>query len=73
MVESEKEARALIKKLQLATPQNELQIFILNEHTEANTYYQLLKALENEQDAGIISDAGLPCVADPGFQALLLF
>jgi 16S rRNA (cytidine1402-2'-O)-methyltransferase len=72
VVESEKEARALIKKLQLNTPQNELQIFILNEHTEANTYHQLLKALENDQDAGIISDAGLPCVADPGFQLVAL-
>jgi 16S rRNA (cytidine1402-2'-O)-methyltransferase len=72
VVESEKEARALIKKLQLACPQNELQIFILNEHTEAKTYFELLKALENEQDAGIISDAGLPCVADPGFQLVAL-
>lgn len=72
VVESEKEARALIKKLQLATPQNELQIFILNEHTEAKTYHHLLKALENNQDAGIISDAGLPCVADPGFQLVAL-
>jgi len=72
VVESEKEARALIKKLQLATPQNDLQIFILNEHTETKTYSELLKALENEQDAGIISDAGLPCVADPGFQLVAL-
>lgn len=72
VVESEKEARALIKKLQLATPQNELQIFILNEHTETKSYHQLLKALENEQDAGIISDAGLPCVADPGYQLVAL-
>ena len=72
VVESEKEARALIKKLQLATPQNDLQIFILNEHTESKSYFELLKALENEQDAGIISDAGLPCVADPGFQLVAL-
>lgn len=72
VVESEKEARALIKKLQLATPQDELQIFILNEHTEAKTYQHLLKSLENNQDAGIISDAGLPCVADPGFQLVAL-
>ncbi len=72
VVESEKEARALVKKLQLATPQNELQLFVLNEHTEAKTYHHLLKALENGQDAGIISDAGLPCVADPGFQLVAL-
>ena len=72
VVETEKDARALIKKLELANPQNELQIFILNEHTESHSYHHLLSALENNQDAGIISDAGLPCIADPGFQLVTL-
>ncbi|MCE2741741.1 MAG: SAM-dependent methyltransferase [Sphingobacteriales bacterium] len=65
VVENEKQARALIKRLQLAHPQNELHIFLLNEHTNAIEIPKLLQALENN-DAGIISDAGLPCVADPG-------
>lgn len=65
VVENEKQARALIKRLQLQHPQNELQIFLLNEHTTAIEIPKLLQALENS-DTGIISDAGLPCVADPG-------
>lgn len=65
VVENEKQARALIKKLNLQHPQNELQLFLLNEHTQAMEVPILLKALENN-DVGIMSDAGLPCIADPG-------
>ena len=66
IVETEKDARALIKKLNISTPQNELNIFLWNEHSNKNEVHHLLKALENESDAGVMSDAGLPCVADPG-------
>ncbi len=65
VVENEKQARALIKRLQLENAQAELQIWLLNEHTNPNEVPALIKALEG-QDAGIISDAGLPCIADPG-------
>jgi 16S rRNA (cytidine1402-2'-O)-methyltransferase len=66
IVETEKDGRALIKKLNIATPQNELQIFLWNEHSNKNETQFLLKMLENKNDAGIITDAGLPCIADPG-------
>jgi 16S rRNA (cytidine1402-2'-O)-methyltransferase len=65
VVENEKEARALIKKLRIKHSQQEIQIWLLNEHTNPQEIPGLLKALEGN-DAGIISDAGLPCVADPG-------
>ncbi len=65
VVENEKQARALIKRLRLQHTQQELKIWLLNEHTTATEIPALLEALENE-DAGIISDAGLPCIADPG-------
>lgn len=65
VVENEKEARALIKRLNLEHPQSELEILILNEHTRPQEVPALLQILKGH-DAGIISDAGLPCVADPG-------
>lgn len=71
VVENEKQARALIKRLHLKHTQQELQIWLLNEHTPKIEIAGLLKALENE-DAGIISDAGLPCVADPGSDLVAL-
>ncbi|AMS27912.1 hypothetical protein AEM51_13725 [Bacteroidetes bacterium UKL13-3] len=72
IVETEKDARALIKRLHIATPQNELQLFLWNEHSNKNEVTHLLKALDNGMDAGIITDAGLPCVADPGSDVVAL-
>jgi 16S rRNA (cytidine1402-2'-O)-methyltransferase len=72
IVETEKDARALIKQLNLASPQSDLRIFLWNEHSNKNDTHKLLQALENGQDAGIITDAGLPCIADPGSDVVAL-
>lgn len=72
IVETEKEARSLIKKLKILTPQNELTILLWNEHSDKNTVQDLFKIFENGNDVGIISDAGLPCVADPGNEVVAL-
>lgn len=68
VVESEKEGRRLIKRLRIETPQSELRLFLLNEHSRHEEYVGLLDALKNGGDAALMSDAGIPCVADPGFQ-----
>jgi 16S rRNA (cytidine1402-2'-O)-methyltransferase len=65
IVEHEKSARALIKKLQLATSQNELYLAQWNEHSHKEDLPQIISWLSHH-DVGIISEAGLPCVADPG-------
>jgi 16S rRNA (cytidine1402-2'-O)-methyltransferase len=72
IVETEKDARALIKRLKIAAPQNELQLRLWNEHSNRNEASQLLSLLENNTDAAIITDAGLPCVADPGSDIVAL-
>jgi len=72
IVETEKDARALIKKLKISTPQNELIISLWNEHSDKSTVQELFKNFENGNDVGIISDAGLPCVADPGNDVVAL-
>lgn len=66
VVETEKPARVLIRKLKLATPQQELTLFLWNEHSKAEELPEILKAFGEGTDIGIITDAGLPCVADPG-------
>lgn len=65
IVENEKSARALIKKLQIATPQAELFFKLWNEHSKKEELPQIVNWLK-QTDVGIISEAGLPCVADPG-------
>ncbi len=65
IVENEKSARALIKKLVLATPQSELEILLWNEHSKKEELKEVTRLLQSG-DVGIISEAGIPCVADPG-------
>lgn len=65
IVEDEKSARALIKKLQIATHQNDLQLMKWNEHSTPDEKTEITDFMKLG-DTGIISEAGLPCVADPG-------
>ena len=68
--ESEKEARRYLKRF---LPHfREIPIKLLNEHTQKNALKELLAPVLNKQTWGIISDAGLPCLADPGHQLVAL-
>jgi 16S rRNA (cytidine1402-2'-O)-methyltransferase len=66
VVENEKVARGLIKKLKLASTQQELTILLWNEHSKAEDMRDITDMLKLGVDVGIITDAGLPCIADPG-------
>ena len=50
----------------------ELEFHELNEHTDAATIEGYLKLFENGNDVALISEAGLPAVADPGAQLVAL-
>ncbi len=63
IAESEKGAHAYRKRFSL--PQ--MPIHLLNEHT---THLDELLRIEQEE-VGLISDAGMPCLADPGAQLVL--
>lgn len=65
-VENEKSARHFLKKAGIKKPLQEIQLFPLNEHTEETETINYLQLLLKGTDAGIISDAGCPAVADPG-------
>lgn len=71
IVETPKPARALIKHLNIAFTQDQIQLWELNEHTNTQQISKLLDALKGH-DAGLITDAGIPCVADPGWQLVRL-
>ena len=70
-VEEPKSARALLKKLNPDFPLSEFRYIDLNEHT-------LIREVEHQwaevgdQDIAIISEAGYPCVADPGAELVRL-
>jgi 16S rRNA (cytidine1402-2'-O)-methyltransferase len=66
IVEDIKSARRLLRQVGVSRPIEELAFLSLNEHTKAGDIEELIAPLMNGQDIGLISEAGVPCVADPG-------
>jgi len=68
VVENEKSARKFIKQVCPDKVQSDLDIYILNKATEPEEMFDLIKLLDKGISFGIISEAGLPAIADPGAQ-----
>jgi 16S rRNA (cytidine1402-2'-O)-methyltransferase len=70
VAENAKTARAFLKLVALdhplAKPLQEIEIAELNVNTPAEALAALLKPLLAGRDAGLVSEAGVPAVADPG-------
>ncbi|MNS60007.1 Ribosomal RNA small subunit methyltransferase I [compost metagenome] len=70
VAENAKTARAFLKKLgestPLARPIQQIEIRELNVNTRADALAALLAPLEAGRDGGLLSEAGVPAVADPG-------
>ena len=64
-VEEPKSARSLLKKINPNFPLSECTYIDLNEHTSLQEIEKFFKE-SMEQDMAVISEAGYPCVADPG-------
>ena len=66
VVENEKSARQFLKKIGFKKPLNDVQLYLLNEHTASSGISSLLKPLLAGKNLGLLSEAGCPAVADPG-------
>ncbi len=68
IVEDERTARRNLKRMGFtATSLDEVELLLLNEHTPATAIGGYLDAIVKEnRNIGLMSEAGLPCVADPG-------
>ncbi len=65
-VENEKTARRVIKFFAPEKKQPDLKLFLLNKHSAAQDLQEARELMKNGQDFGLLSEAGLPCIADPG-------
>ncbi len=65
IVEEERTARRFLKKLVPEIIIDQLSFKLLNEHTNEVEISSYLMPIETES-IGLISEAGVPCVADPG-------
>lgn len=66
VVEELRTARRFLSKAGLKGHMDELEFHVLNEHTPESELALLGRLFDDGQDAGLMSEAGLPAVADPG-------
>jgi 16S rRNA (cytidine1402-2'-O)-methyltransferase len=72
VVEEIRTARRYLSRAGLKGRIEGLEFHELNEHTDQATVEGYLKLFENGNDVALISEAGLPAVADPGAQLVAL-
>ena len=72
IVERGKTARRFLKAIQFPRPLQSLEFQELNEHTPEVALEGLLAPVLAGRDAGLMSEAGCPAVADPGSPLVLL-
>jgi 16S rRNA (cytidine1402-2'-O)-methyltransferase len=66
IVEDLRSARRFLRLIDKAFPIDETHFYILNEHTAESELELFLQPVMNGSDAGLMSEAGLPGIADPG-------
>ncbi len=66
IVEDVRSARRYLSKLRMPVAIDELTFYELNEHTPEEALGQLLQPLLSGNNVGLMSEAGLPAIADPG-------
>ena len=66
IVEELRTARRFLKHVGYQQSIDETTFYILNEHTEPAEIGHYLDPIDKGEDVGLLSEAGLPCVADPG-------
>jgi len=68
ITETPKTTRAFLKDLPLENKIQDMVMYELSEHTQKEDLNELLEPLLKGNDVGLISDAGIPTVADPGYR-----
>lgn len=72
VVEEVRTARRYLSRAGLKGHIGELQFFELNEHTDQAVIESYIRLFDNGNDVALISEAGLPAVADPGAQLVAI-
>lgn len=72
VVEDAKSARQFLAACKHPMPMREIAMAELNEHTPDNAIAPLLAPAREGRDVGLLSEAGMPAVADPGARLVAL-
>ena len=71
IAESETEGRRYLKRFDTKKSAMEMPVALFNEHTPESDLDFLLEPVVAGERWGLVSDAGLPCIADPGSKLVL--
>ncbi|MFA8451723.1 MAG: SAM-dependent methyltransferase [Bacteroidales bacterium] len=66
IVEQLRTARRFLSKIKTPIPIDDMTFFPLNKHTELKEVYSYLAPALEGKNIGLLSEAGTPCIADPG-------
>ena len=66
IVEDLKTARRSLRKIGFTGEFDKMTFHVLNEHTDVKSIDAFLSSAENGKNIGLLSEAGMPCIADPG-------
>ena len=73
VVEEIRTARRFLRKINHNFPVDDCQFYVLNEHTSQNMDLNpVLQPVMDGENMGLLSEAGLPCIADPGNELVAL-
>ncbi|MEX2371517.1 MAG: SAM-dependent methyltransferase [Bacteroidales bacterium] len=72
VVENARNARRYLKMIDHSVIINEVTFYELNKHTDPGEVHTFLQPVLDGHDLGIISEAGLPGIADPGSELVNL-
>ncbi len=72
IVENERNARRFLLKCGYDRGIDNTQFFILNKHTSGGEVAKMLDPCISGEDMGVISEAGMPGIADPGAEIVAL-
>jgi 16S rRNA (cytidine1402-2'-O)-methyltransferase len=72
IVEELRTARRFLRKCGMTGDFSDIHFFLFNEHTDKNDIDEFIRPLLAGNDMGILSEAGLPCIADPGSEIVKL-
>ena len=66
IVEEIRTARRFLKSAGYSHAIDDTEFLVLNEHTDPRTIGDYLNSVTKGENVGLLSEAGLPCIADPG-------
>ncbi|OQX80443.1 MAG: SAM-dependent methyltransferase [Bacteroidetes bacterium 4484_249] len=66
IVEEIRTARRFLRKIGFTKSFDKVEFHILNKHTELSLVPEFLNNIDKGKSIGLLSEAGTPCVADPG-------